>query len=129
MSFKSRYKILFLATKDYEDLGKIFNLLGIDVKIVESNENLLMSLKSLLESQQLEYAVIFMPETLAEITRPVREKLYEDKQYIPAFLFLPHIKSPKFLQLDEFDELFKRVQGISIKQIQEQAKQAVKSHA
>lgn len=124
---ESKYKILFLATKVYEDLGKIFRLLGVDVKIAESSEGLLSILKNILESQQIEYAIILMPEEYIVMTRSIREKLNEEKRYMPAFLFLPDTKHPKFLQLDELDELLKRVQGISIKQMYEQVRKGGQS--
>ncbi len=116
------YKILFAATKDYEDLGKIFAIVGVEAKIMEDDAELLAVLREILEAKQTEYAIILMPEKFIDITKPIREKLREDGRYIPAFLFLPDIGEPKFLQLEELNELLKRIQGVTIEQIREQFK-------
>ena len=114
------YRILFLATEEYRDLANIFAVVGFHTQIVPKSSDLLEVLRDITEAKQSEFAIIVMPEKFVELTKPIRMKLREKGKYIPSFLFLPDIREPRFLQLEELNDMLRRVQGVTIEQLQSQ---------
>ncbi len=110
---------LFLGTKEDESLAFAFSIIGFESKIVDKDEDLPVLLGEILEKDKEKYALIVMPEKYVKLTQHIREKLREQGDILPAFLFIPELKNPVFYQLSEIKELVRRALGMSLKVLEE----------
>jgi len=113
------YYALFVGSMEDEALAYAFALIGFDFRIVGKDEEVPRVLEEILEKNAERYALIILPERFVNATRYLREKLREKAKMLPAFLFIPQTRQPKFNQLKELEELLQRALGISLKLVEE----------
>ncbi len=115
MSSERSLRAIFVGTTRDEILAYAFSIVGFDQLITNNDEDAIKALEKIVESREEEYALIILPERFVESTKLLREKIKGRGGVIPAFLFLPDIKEPKFRQLDELEHLLQKALGVTLK--------------
>jgi len=114
MSGRKKYRVLFVGSKTDSAIAYAFAMIGMDTIIVDRDELVLERLGDIIEEEG-KYAVIIIPERFIEATRYLREKIREKMGFLPAFIFLPDVREPKFGQIAELEELLQRALGVTMK--------------
>ena len=110
---RKTYKAIFVGSKKDETLAHMFAIVGFDSLIVETDADVLDALGRIIERHGDDYALVVMHERFVRATRLVRENIREASETLPAFLFIPDVREPKYEQLEEIRELLKRALGVS----------------